>query len=510
MNETAALLRPGGCTVLRSPDPAAPEAPPVEAPRGLTIQAGDTDMVKLQLMDTWQSDLWHADRWLLANGEHVYVVDAKDPGRPLCKAKRDDAGTFAWEHRSDDLAANVSKLQGLRALQPQVAVKAEQSWWYVRNDDDKIVVRLLEHRWDSGPRTLRVVELRGYAKEAAKVRALLPPGATTDAHPLQVAMASSGFEPRTWTSKPALALTRKTTGKVAATEMLRRVLELTLEVEDGIHADTDTEFLHDYRVLLRRARSVLSVMKGVFSEEDTLALKVGFKEMASRTNLLRDLDVHLLGRDAQAARVPEDLRADLDPFFDILQKERNAEHRRLSRFLRSAAYKRERARLAEQVARAEAGPNGGKAVQKLANKRLHKALEKVVRQGRDIHPDTPDEAVHELRLSCKKLRYTLELFKGLYDAKHVSTMIKRLKKLQDVLGEFNDSSVQKIALRDWVERHPKVPGRTAFAIGALYDALHRDQLAQRAQVEGRFALFDTPKLAAQVKAMTGRPLLEEV
>jgi len=501
-------LRPGSCATLRSADPAAPDAPPLEPPRGLRVEAGACDQLTLKLLDTWSCDLWHARRWLLSDGTTLHLLDPSAPGAPLAAASINDVGTFAWEHAAGPLTDAVGDLQELRALSPVLTLRVEQRWWYMRNDDDKIVTRLLEHRWAGGPRTLTLIPLRGYDREIERARKRLPRGAATDTHPLKLAVDASGYAPRVWTNKPTMGFTRRTTGRAAAVEMLRRLLELSAETEGGLIADTDSEFLHDYRVLLRRARSVLSVMKGVLAPDDTVALKDGFRGMAHRTNALRDLDVHLLGREVQAARVPPTLRPALAPFFSALQEQRDAEQRSISKILRSSAYAAERAGLADRVAHAEPGPRGGVSIGKLADQRMHKTLQRVLDRGRAITPETPDEDVHELRLDCKKLRYTLELFKELYPPGEITAIVRRLKKLQDVLGDFNDCSVQKEALLSWVDNHPAVPPRTALALGSLYDALHREQLSLRAQVEGRFTAFDQPKLAAQALALTGRTVRE--
>jgi len=464
--------------------------------------------LRLQLLDTWPSDLWHAKRWLLRDGTNLYLLDPASPGAPLASAPLRDVGTLGWEHAPGELTRAVARLQDLRALSVSLAITVEQRWWYARNSDDKIVTRLVEHRWGSGPRTLTVIELRGYAREADRIRKRLHEDAATDVHPIALAIEASGFAPRVWSNKPIMGFSRRTTGRGAAVMMLRRLLELSAETESGILEDSDTEFLHDYRVLLRRARSVLSVMKGVLSPDDTVALKAGFRALAHRTNALRDLDVHLLGHDAQLARVPEALRPALEPFFASLQQQRDTEQRAVCKVLRSSAYAAERSALADRVAHAEPGVRGGVSIRKLADQRIHKTVERVLVSGRAITPDTPDAEVHELRLDCKKLRYTLELFKELYPPSEIQAMVRRLKKLQDVLGDFNDCSVQKDALLAWVDNHASVKPRTAMAIGALYDGLHRDQLSLRAQVESRFAQFDEPKLAEQTLNLTGRNLRE--
>jgi CHAD domain-containing protein len=46
--------------------------------------------------------------------------------------------------------------------------------------------------------------------------------------------------------------------------------------------------------------------------------------------------------------------------------------------------------------------------------------------------------LHKLRLRAKRMRYTIELTRGLHKAKRVERMLKELGKLQSALGQVND------------------------------------------------------------------------
>src|SRR5690242_16605603 len=48
------------------------------------------------------------------------------------------------------------------------------------------------------------------------------------------------------------------------------------------------------------------------------------------------------------------------------------------------------------------------------------------------------EVAPEVRITLKKLRYTIEFLKGLFDEREVKALEKRLKPLQDDLGYMND------------------------------------------------------------------------
>lgn len=50
-----------------------------------------------------------------------------------------------------------------------------------------------------------------------------------------------------------------------------------------------------------------------------------------------------------------------------------------------------------------------------------------------------DEALHELRLETKRLRYAAELFAPLWPGKPARRFLKRLSRLQEALGLGNDA-----------------------------------------------------------------------
>jgi hypothetical protein len=70
---------------------------------------------------------------------------------------------------------------------------------------------------------------------------------------------------------------------------------------------------------------------------------------------------------------------------------------------------------------------------------LPKLVEEYFLLGREVLASEPAPAeLHQLRLASKKLRYTLELFKGCYGP-GLRERIETLKTLQQMLGEINDT-----------------------------------------------------------------------
>jgi len=114
-----------------------------------------------------------------------------------------------------------------------------------------------------------------------------------------------------------------------------------------------------------------------------------------------------------------------------------------------------------------------------------------VKMGSAIGPDSPHEALHDLRKKGKELRYLLEFFASLYPADVVKPMVATLKGLQDVLGRFQDREVQADALRALGDEIAALEGGAAalMAMGVLVQQLAQEQAEAREQFDDRFAQF---------------------
>lgn len=148
----------------------------------------------------------------------------------------------------------------------------------------------------------------------------------------------------------------------------------------------------------------------------------------------------------------------------------------------------------------------GLPIKQVVDRRLRKLLKRVRAEGRAISADSPPEALHELRKSCKKLRYVMELFQSLYPKDRIREQIKQTKLLLDNLGRFQDTAVQAAHLREQAEASADVDGnglppRTLLAMGALIGQLLNDQARARASFDEVFAAFDSAENAERFKAL---------
>jgi CHAD domain-containing protein len=69
-----------------------------------------------------------------------------------------------------------------------------------------------------------------------------------------------GTAPRQYTLRPAFDLAPELPARETARRIIHKILGISRQNEAGIIDDIDTEFLHDYRICLRKIRSVLSLI----------------------------------------------------------------------------------------------------------------------------------------------------------------------------------------------------------------------------------------------------------
>ena len=113
---------------------------------------------------------------------------------------------------------------------------------------------------------------------------------------------------------------------------------------------------------------------------------------------------------------------------------------------------------------------------------------------------TPAEALHALRIDCKKLRYLLEFFSGILGKQATARLIVGMKQLQDNLGTFNDLSVQQEKLVHFAHdmvREQQVSADALLAMGRLVEHLAARQSDQRARVRRSYEMVSSMGLRAE-------------
>lgn len=406
----------------------------------------------------------------------------------------------------------LTGLSPLRALMEHCTGRAETLSVAVLDDMEKTCLRMqvitLSAR--SGAATLILTEpMRGYDRAHQRVvDALLDcEGASRGATGLWPVLLP-GVQP--YQSKPEVPITANEPAHRVAADLIRSSMFVARQNEAGIIDEIDTEFLHDYRIGLRRIRSVLSLFRDVFPPEETEELQRAFSDLMAPTGRVRDLDVYLLGQPGFFALLPEALHPGLDLLFARMKTERDVAQRALARHLRSARYTARvvalEARLTDSAG-LPPGPEGERAALPYAQALIWKRYRKVCKLARRIDADTPDDDVHRLRIHCKKLRYLMEFFGPLFPKKKFRNILKPLKGLQDNLGLFNDYSVQQLELSRYLHPANDVPVESdmAAAVGALLATLSRLQAGERTRIVASFAAFDSRAVRSVFEELFHQP-----
>jgi CHAD domain-containing protein len=160
----------------------------------------------------------------------------------------------------------------------------------------------------------------------------------------------------------------------------------------------------------------------------------------------------------------------------------------------------------DTAARPGARSGGSKpAAERLAARSIAAAHRRVLAGGAAVTPSSPPERLHDLRKSCKELRYLLEIFASLQPPGTAWRAIRELKGLQDCLGEFQDTDVQRAELRSFAATmlaQRQVPAPTLLAMGEVAASLAHRQRRARADFGGLFRDFAAPASQARFGPLT--------
>jgi CHAD domain-containing protein len=440
---------------------------------------------------------------------------APKPSRPL----------LAVELEPGPLRDALAPIIDVRALLPVARVRSRERALRLLDAEQKTVVRVtLEQpaavcssdRVENLRPRLHLSAVRGYDKELHHARHNLEHALhslAADRPVLDEAVSAIGGTPGGISSKIHVELSPEQPADGAATLILRRLLDVIEANLEGTIADIDTEFLHDFRVSVRRSRSVQRQLRRVFPPVELQHFRAEFRWLQQVTGDARDLDVYVLEFDQYRAMVPEEMRADLGPLLGVLSRRRLAARREMAIVLRSeratTLYSDWAAFLERLIALPEEDrPAAARPIAEVAAERIRRVYKRMVEMGRAIDHSSPPEDLHELRKLGKELRYLLELFAApLFPSDVVKPMIRALKGLQDVLGRHQDREIQAATLRSLRDEVASLGSSAGalMAIGALVQRLHEDQLAARGEFAERFATFASKEQRAQVKEIFGAP-----
>lgn len=491
-----------------------------EAPRSLPLRPGDGETCR-QLVQTryrLQDEVldetvryFDSFDWRLYERGTTIVTTLGDAptsiiwqsldGATLRRLPSAELPVFVHELPPGPARDELESILGARRLLPLVEVRRRGSDMRLLDGNGKTVLRLrqLERGVDGESNLgelLRIEPLKGYERHAHEIEELLARELGERPAPereLDRALAAVGRTPLDYTSRVSIDLQPDMPAEAALRRVHASLLATMRANENGVSEDLDPEFLHDFRVAVRRTRSALSQIKGVYPTAARRRFRHAFAWLGSVTGPQRDLDVYLLQLRDDRETLAAGEREDLDPVVELLHRRRAREHHALERALAGTRYRTLleawEDHLGAPVSKHPSRPHAHHPILEVASRQTWKVYRRVLTKGEAIDASSPDRDLHRLRIEAKKLRYLMELFRSLYP-EQIGAQIKALKRLQDLLGDLNDDSVQEAMLREIAEELGRsVSFRTHLVLGRLVERRRREREALRAGFTAAFSSF---------------------
>ena len=227
--------------------------------------------------------------------------------------------------------------------------------------------------------------------------------------------------------------------RLVALERLDRLLDARVRLG---HPE-DTEALHDFRVALRRLRSVLRAYRRPLASSVGDAIYRRLRRLAAATSESRDLEVHLAWLEEQRATLTPKQRIGLEAMRARLIERKATADARLELAIASTfphLAHRVRRRLARYEAPVLSGPaNADPPFAAAMAARARRKIEQL-RQSLDAVHSMSDEAnAHHARIVAKRLRYLIDPVGEMVPG--AAQVSDRIRDLQDHLGALHDAHV---------------------------------------------------------------------
>jgi CHAD domain-containing protein len=208
----------------------------------------------------------------------------------------------------------------------------------------------------------------------------------------------------------------------------------------GASQGSDPDAVHDFRVALRRLRTVLRPARALYGKRSLRAVEDELRRFAQATGVLRDEEV--LRETLAGLDLPPTARAGVDAWLVQRGRQERARRRRVGALVRGEQGPSDVPGLGETLAQLERRlghrsrhRQEGRDASSLAVAAVaHAAADVTARLG-GLASDVA--GMHALRIRYKRLRYTVELFAPLLGDR-ASAAVAAATRMQKRLGELHD------------------------------------------------------------------------
>ncbi|WP_457607917.1 CHAD domain-containing protein [Nitratifractor sp.] len=263
-----------------------------------------------------------------------------------------------------------------------------------------------------------------------------------------------------------------------------------------LSGDRDPERLHQLRVAMRKLLALLGETKPLFEPDWIVQRRESLRALMTKTGKKRDLDVYLSRIDDYLEIVGPCYRDGIERLKSWLESRARESEVELKAFLRSEAFEKERKILETFSRDARTDGLSEEAVGPIflpVKKALKRRYRKLLEKGTKLEKGSPPEAYHRVRIEVKKLRYLMEFFASVLEEEPFRLMLKRLKEIQTVLGDYQDLETQQMHLQDFTSKPELQDGETREAIERLRKELKKMAENKRGEFRKLFGTFKETK-----------------
>lgn len=223
-----------------------------------------------------------------------------------------------------------------------------------------------------------------------------------------------------------------------------------------VSQDFDVEYLHDYRINIRKSRVILSEFDGIFPLKKSKTLNKFLKKNTRLTNKIRDLDVLISNSEKCKLFLPPEKQNYLDKFFNDLKIRQKSELYRYIKFIKSKDFNNNLAIFKNLISLESKKPvnvNSFKPIGSNLSKCVKTLYKNIRKLGCFIVINKSYSDLHTYRISVKKLRYILEIFNIFFNEIQLMQFLSKLKKIQSILGCYNDFQNQIKIIKKYISEN---------------------------------------------------------
>jgi CHAD domain-containing protein len=249
--------------------------------------------------------------------------------------------------------------------------------------------------------------------------------------------------------------------------------QCTVIIDSEVDLRAGENVVHTTRVAVRRLRSTIRVFADLFDEARALQLDGELSWWAGMLGAVRDQDILAARLADRLAELPPEVV--MGPVQSTIQAQLAVQRKKAADAMLAGLDSERYRKLVALVRRWRSDPpltpvaDGSTEVMKryikAAKKKVRKQLTRAVAARKAGEPSA--ELFHRARKRAKRHRYAAEAASPVWGGK-AEKVVENRKRLQDILGNHQDSIVSAAFLRELGARQGISSGQNGFTYGVLY------------------------------------------